>query len=442
MRVLPSLRIVALSATLACLAQAGQAASLFEAYRMARENDRQWRFAQARHLESREFVPQARSQLLPVVGVNASELSQTQQLTTAGVSRPEQQYPTSTRALTLRQPLLIARQLDGLRLAQARELQGDMNLLEEEQQLALRLADAYFNHLLSLDRKTALDAQKTFVMARLEAVTAALRSGQGTRTDVDEAAAELDRLRAQEIQLEQAARLTRRQLEIITGRPLEQVRPLGGAQFNADAFPLGPLDEVLAAALASNKALLAAGQEVEITRAALRQSSKGHLPTLDLVAQVNQGTGENQFFATTTNRSRSIGVQFALPLYSGGLTQSQVRQASAKLVQAEEQFESIANTLRVQVQTEHDGVRRGAALLVALQTAAKSAEQALLSSQKGQQAGVRTTLDVLRADSQRSQVRLELAQARYDLLRAWLKLRSLEGKLGEQALQQVSALMD
>ncbi|MFM8865364.1 MAG: TolC family protein, partial [Limnohabitans sp.] len=150
MRVLPSLRIVALSATLACLAQAGQAASLFEAYRMARENDRQWRFAQARHLESREFVPQARSQLLPVVGVNASELSQTQQLTTAGVSRPEQQYPTSTRALTLRQPLLIARQLDGLRLAQARELQGDMNLLEEEQQLALRLADAYFNHLLSL----------------------------------------------------------------------------------------------------------------------------------------------------------------------------------------------------------------------------------------------------------------------------------------------------
>lgn len=442
MRVLPSLRIVALSATLACLVQAGYAASLFEAYRMARENDRQWRLAQARHLESREFVPQARSQMLPAVGVSGTQLTQAQQLTTAGVSRPEQQYPTSTRALTLRQPLLIARQLDGLRQAQARELQGDMNLLEEKQQLALRLADAYFNHLLSLDTKAALDAQKTFVMARLEAVTAALRSGQGTRTDVDEAAAELDRLRAQEIQLEQAVRLTRRQLEIITGRPLEQVQPFGSTLFSVSALPLGPLDEVMASALASNQSLLAAGQEVEISRAALSQSAKGHLPTLDLLAQVNQGTGENQFFATTTTRSRSVGVQFSLPIYSGGMTQSQVRQASAKLAQAEEQLESIANALRVQVQTEHDGVRRGVALLAALQTAAQSAEQALLSSQKGQQAGVRTTLDVLRADSQRSQVRLELAQARYDMVRAWLKLRSLEGKLGEQDLQQVSELMD
>jgi protease secretion system outer membrane protein len=440
--VMPTLRVLVVMVSLNLYAQASHATNLMEAYRLARESDRQWRYAQARHLESREFIPQARSQLLPAVSVNASESRNNQQLTTGNVSRPEQKYPSSTRAVTMRQPLLITRQLDGLSQAEARARQADMNLLEEEQQLTLRLVDAYFNHLLSLDRKAALDAQKAFVTARLEAAIAALRAGQGTRNDVDDATAELDRLRANEIQVEQSTQLTRRQLEIITGRPLQEIRPLRTAGFNTDTLLVRSLEDVMVAALTSNRSLLAAREDVKIARASLSQIAKGHLPTLDLVVQANQGTGENQFFATTTSRNRSIALQFALPIYSGGLVQSQERQAAAKLTQAEEQVEGIANTLRVQIQTEHDGLRHKVALLTALQTAARSAEQALLSSQKGQIAGVRSTLDILRADSQRSQVKLELAQARYDLLKTWLKLKGLEGNLGEQELALINALID
>lgn len=437
-----SMRILAVMVSLTLVVQASHATSLLEAYSLARESDRQWRYAKARHLESREFISQARSQLLPAVSVSVSESLVNQQLTTGNVSYPEQKYPSSARAITMRQPLLMTRQLDGLSQAEARARQGDMNLLEEEQQLTLRLANAYFNYLLSLDSKAALDAQKAFVTARLEAAAAALRAGQGTRNDVDDATAELDRLRAQEIQLEQSSQHTRRQLEIITGHPLQEIRALRITGFNTDTLLVRPLEDVMVTALASNRSLLAAREDVEIARAALSQIAKGHLPTLDLVVQVSQGTGENQFFATTTSRIRSVALQFALPIYSGGLVQSQERQAAAKLIQAEEQVEGIANTLRVQVQTEHDGVRHKVALLTALQTAARSAEQALLSSQKGQMAGVRSTLDILRADSQRSQVRLELAQARYDLLKTWLKLKGLEGNLGEQELGLINALMD
>ena len=439
---LPRMRTWLVVVGLAGLAQAVPAASLLEAYRLARENDRQWRVAQARHLESREFVPQARSQLLPVIGLSASQSRQSQQLTTGSVTGAEQNYPSTARSLTLRQPLMVGRQMAALSQAEARSRQSDNTLLEEGQQLALRLVDAYFNHLLSLDRKAALDAQKAFVAARRDAAAAALRAGQGTRTDLDEASAELDRLRALEIQMEQAMQLTRRQLEIITARPIEAVRSLRLADFSTEGFAVRSLEETLGRALASNPSVQAAREDIEIARGALRQTSRGHWPSLDLVAQVSQGTGENQYFASTTNRNRSLGLQLSLPIYSGGLIQSQERQASARLTLAEEQLEATTNTLRVQVQTEHDAVRRGVALLAALQTAVKSAEQALVSSQRGQQAGVRSTLDVLRADSQRSQVRLELAEARYDLMRAWLKLRALEGGLGEAELGQVNALLD
>lgn len=437
-----TLRVLASIVGLTLLVQTSHATSLMEAHRLARENDRQWRHAQARHLESREFIPQARSQLLPSVSMSASESRINQQLTTGDFIRPEQKYPSSTRAVTMRQPLLMTRQLDGLNQAEARARQADMNLFEEEQQLTFRLAESYFNHLQSLDRKAALDAQKAFVMARLDAATAALRAGQGTRNDVDDANAELDRLRAQEIQIELSTQLTRRQLEIIVGRPLQGIRVLRVGGFKPDQLPVRPLEELMATALASNRTLLAAREDVDIARAALSQIAKGHLPSLDLVVQISQGTGENQFFASTSTRTRSVALQMALPIYSGGLIQSQERQALAKLKQAEEKAEQIADSLRVQVQTEHDGVRQKVALMAALQTAARSAEQALASSQKGQLAGVRSTLDILRADSQRSQVRLELAQVRYDLLKTWLKLKGLEGNLGEQELTLINALMD
>ena len=409
---------------------AAQAVDLQEAYRLARDNDRQWRVARARFEESREYRPQALAQMLPQVTAGASESRVRQELSTAGVTAPEQRYPSSTRSVTMRQPIIVARQLAGLEQADARARQGEFNLREEEHQLAVRVTSAYLEWLLSNDRRRALEAQKTFVTARLEGVKAMMRAGQGTRTDVDEATAELDRLRAQEIQAAQAVALNRRKLENLIGREAGDPAALRLERITPQSFPLLPLEETVQQSLANNAGLRGAREEVEMARAGLRAASKAHLPSLDLVAQYSNSTGENSYFASTGNRNLSVGVQLQMPIFSGGMISSQERQALARQTQAEEQFEYQQNAIRVQVQTEHHAVNQGLALVSALQTAVASAEQALLSSQKGQQAGVRTNLDILRAESQRWQTQVELAEARYQLVASWTRLQGLMGTLG------------
>lgn len=429
-----------LLAALVAASQAVHAVDLLEAYRLARDNDRQWRIARAKLDEDREYYPQARAQLLPVVNATASKLNVNQTLSTAGIAAPEQRYPSTSRSLTVRQPLMVARQLAGVSQALAKERQGEYEYLGEEQQLGVRVTGAYLEWLLALDRRATLEAQRSFVTARLQAATLALRAGQGTRTDIDDATAELDRLKAQAIQFDQAISLARRKLENIIGKEAGEPAALVVDRVTPEAFPLKALPEVLEAAQASNPIVLAAREEVVAARAALQAATRSHLPTLDLVAQYSNSTGENSYFASTANRSTSVGMQMTLPIFSGGAVTSQQRQALARLTQAEEQLELQSNNTRVQVQTEYQAVRQGLALVEALRTAVGSSEQAVLSNQKGFQAGTRSTLDVLRSESQRAQTLLELSEARYQLVAAWARLQGQLGTLNEADFERIATL--
>ena len=65
--------------------------------------------------------------------------------------------------------------------------------------------------------------------------------------------------------------------------------------------------------------------------------------------------------------------------------------------------------------------------IAALEQAVRSAETALESNQKSFEAGIRTTLDVLNAEQQKTTALRDLAQARYLYLVSLMRLRSLAG---------------
>lgn len=419
---------------------AAAATSLNQAYDLARQNDRQWRQAQARLRDAQELLPIARGALRPQVSLTAS-LSQIQQeLTTAGRTSPQQTYPSELQVLNVQQPLLRMRQVRGVERAQAQVDQAAMQLRAEEQQLAVRLVGTYLDALLAQDRRRLLDGQLALVSNRLAAAQAGLRAGQGTRNDVDDARAELDRIRAQSIQVDQGIAVARRQVELLIGTAPGELDRLNLERFDPAQLEVPSLESAIEAALRNNPQVLAAQQEVRAAAAALSQAESDHLPTLDLVAQMRKSTAENAFFASTSTRSTSVGVQLSLPLYSGGTITAQARQAAARLEQTTEAFELASNKVRIDAQTEHNAVIQGRALIEALKTSVASAEEALKSSRRGQQAGVRSLLDVLRAESLLIQAELDLAQARYSYLAAWIKLQGLMGVLKPEVVAQLSAL--
>jgi len=407
---------------------------------MAKKNDPQWRIANAKFRESQEYLPQAYSQLLPNVSFTNNSSTVVQQLSTGATQSPQQTYPSNSKVLSLRQPLFRGSQMLGLTSAKAQTEQAAFYFQDETQQVTIRVVEAYFNLLLATDRKVLLNSQKELVNTRLKAAIAGLRAGQGMRTDVDEANAELSKILADEIQVNQAISVAKVQMELLTGTSISALYPLNLNKFKSFAFAQQSPEQLFELASSSNPKLRAQKLDIQIAKTQMQQAEAGHLPTLDLTGQINVTTGENIFFTSTTNNSRIVGVQLNVPLYAGGLVNSQVRQALAKLEQAQEQLSLSSNNLRVQIHKESSAVQEGIKRVEAFEVAVDSAKQAVISNQKGVLAGTRTEFDVLRNLNQLTQVQLDLSRSRYELIGAWVRLKSYLGALDNEFLEEISLI--
>jgi TolC family type I secretion outer membrane protein len=361
-----------------------------------------------------------------------------QQLSSGATQSPEQTYPSSSKVLSLRQPLFRGKQMLGLTSAQAQTEQAAFYFQDETQQVTQRVVEAYLNLLLATDRKAFLDSQKELVNTRLKAAIAGLRAGQGMRTDVDEAKAELSKILADEIQVNQAISVAKLQMELLTGARISALEPLNLNKFKSLAFARQSSEQLFELAGANNPKLRAQKLDIEIAEALIRQAETGHQPTLDLTAQVNRTTGESSYFTSTKNNSRIVGLQLNVPLYAGGLVNSQVRQALAKLEQAQEQLSLSSNNLRVQIHKESSAVQEGIKRVEAFEVAVDSAKQAVISNQKGVLAGTRTEFDVLRNLNQLTQVQLDLSRSRYELIGAWFRLKSYLGAVDDEFVEEMS----
>jgi TolC family type I secretion outer membrane protein len=406
----------------------------------ASQNDPQWLLANAKFRESQEYLPQAYAQLLPSVSYTNNSNKVVQQLTNGASLSPEQRYPSSSKVLSLRQPIFRTRQLIGVESARVQAEQASYYFKDEAQLMRLRIVDAYINLLLANDRKVFLESQKQLVDSRLKAAMAGLRVGQGVRTDVDEAQAELSKILADEIQVRQAILVAKLQVELLTGSAVSDLSPLSLSRFKEQSFMQMTADQLFDRALQSNPRLQAQRLDVQIAEALLKQAESGHHPTLDLTAQVNQSTGESSYFVSTKNNSQVLGLQLTIPIYSGGLVNSQIRQSLSKLDQAREQISLVTNNLRLQVFKESSAISEGIKRVEAFEKAVESSKQAVTSNQKGVLAGTRTEFDVLKNLNQLTQVQVELSRARYELISSWVKLSSLLGVVDEQFVEKLSGL--
>ena len=402
--------------------------TLQEAVDLAYKNDRGWRIAKSKNLEAQEFVPRALSQLLPSLSVNLNSNQVSQQLTNGSVISPEQRYPSQTKFINLRQPLLISRQLENLNLAKYQELQAGFLKLDESQQLLVRVVSAYFDAVSERTKFDLVKSQRKELETKFAAAVSSLKAGQVSQIDVDEVNVRLDITKSNELKLEQSYKLALKQLENIVGVNVSKIENHDLSIKKIVLLNPEPLNAYIEKYFSGSPKIQIQRREIEIAEANLKVALKGHLPTFDLIAQVGRSNGENTYFTNTKNDNKFIGVQLNFPLYSGGSTQSQIRTYVAKLEQAKEQFELTADNLRTQIQKEHDSLTYNIKMVTTLDLALKSADQILLSNKKGVSAGTKSSLDVLQAENQRLEVFLNLTQAQHESLKAWIRLMSILGE--------------
>jgi outer membrane protein len=193
-------------------------------------------------------------------------------------------------------------------------------------------------------------------------------------------------------------------------------------------------------ALVQNLRVAAAGAAVETAREEIDRQAAGHLPTLDLVGSHGFATAGGRFGNVDTDGT-SIGVQLALPIFSGGAVVSQTREAVERHEQTEEQMEQIRRASYRQTREAYLGVMAGISRIKALKQAVQSSEVSVASTQAGLEVGTRTAVDVVVTQQALFRTRRDYARARYDYLLDTLRLKLAAGTLAAGDLNAINGFL-
>ena len=428
-------RILLALAFCAALPQA-YAADLVTLYRDARVSDPAWQAARAQYLASIEKLPQARSGYLPLINGSASFFRNDVGLQIA----PDENYNTKTYAVTLSQP--IFRRQNWIAIDQARQqvLQAEAVLASAQQDMGLRLAQAYFDVLLAQDNVALSGTQKTAIDQQLAQAKRNFEVGTATIVDTLEAQARFDQSVAKEIADVNDLEVKRRALQVLLGKIPDGLTPLREPLALAEPRP-NDIEAWVKAATDSSFTVAVARANYEFFREEVARQRAGHLPTLDLSAsysRVDNPQNATPGIVGPVSNTTSIGVVLSVPIYAGGLTQSRVREALAFRDKAEQDLENTVRSTAQAVRTNFLNVTSGIAQVRALEQALASTQSQLDSTILGRDVGVRTSVDVLNAQQQVFQTRRDLQQARYNYLMSTLRLKAAAGVLTDADIEEVN----
>ncbi len=431
------------ASTPAALAAQAAPLTLSQAYRAAMEQDATIRAARASTDARRERLPQARSALLPNISASVSRNNNHLESTTPGVGgvplQDDQRYTSSSRALTLRQPIFRPYQIADYRQAKAQVADANAMLDKETQNVAVRVASAYLEALLAQDQLSLVLAQKSTLTTQLDAARKRFTAGAGVRTDIDETQAKLDMTTAQELEARQNVGYTKRALQVLVNAPVTAIAPLDDKKLKLLPPDPARLEDWTQRAELSSPEIRSLTAQREAARYEIDKARSGHLPTLDAIAQWSISDSDNVTRINSRYDNKAVGLQLSIPIFSGGQVSSQARQAVADLERAEQALEAMRRDLGQRIEHEYRGITEGVARVGALEQAVRSSEIMVQSNKRSYEGGSRTLLDVLNAEDQRVGALRDLAQARYQYMLARIRLQALAGTADETTIDETNA---
>jgi outer membrane protein len=442
-------------------AASAQAEDLKSVYERALANDPQIREADALRRAAREARPQAWAAILPQISGSASKTRA--DTTSSGQFPQEQRLPTGQTvvlnflssstsepetdrwSLDLRQSLISWDNWVAIKRASRQVAQAEADFQAADQQLIVRVAEAYFNVLAAQDTVDAQSSALEAISRQLEQAEKRFEVGLIAVTDVQEAKAARDSAAAAVIAAKRQLASTEEFLREITAEKYAELAKPG------ESMPLKspePADEAqwVERSMEQNLALVSSRLAAEIARDNVRAAFGGHLPELDLVASksstdqsspINFSSG-NVGLRTSDSDDESYSLQVTMPIFSGGATQSRVRQSEFQWRAARERLMRVSRQTERQARDAYLGVISEISRVNALRQALESNQTALKATEAGYEVGTRTAVDVLEARRSLTQAQTNYSRSRYDYILNVLRLRFASGTLDRATLEEVN----
>ncbi len=457
-------RTLPLAILLSC-AGAAHAEDLLQIYQQARNSDPTLAGAQATKLSTDEVVTQARAQLLPQIGIDLS-LSRsrsgsngtsqialdpsdpTDTVTVDGITRTT--YTRNTSA-SLNQSILDISKWTALKASRYTAQAGAATYDAAQQQLMIDTAQAYFNVLSALDALRFADANEKALARQYEQARQRFDVGLAAITDVNDAKAQHDQAVATVISNKNAVDTAREAVRQLTNQEPGEFKHL------REELPLDhPTPDDPAAwvdvALKHNPALQSASLQVDAANANINSARAGHLPTITGSLSYGRaqtwgdthygGVGSSAIYAGDPRWGSTVSLNLSVPLFSGGYTQSRVRQSIHQRDFAQDQFEVGRRQVEANTRNSYRSVIAGASEVEATRAAVVSAQSSVEATQAGYEVGTRTIVDVLISQQTLLQAQSAYSSARHNFVMNGLRLKQAAGVIELKDLEAINALLD
>ena len=436
-----------------------RAENLIEVYQAAVRGDPVLREAEARRMAALEAKPQARGLLFPQADVTGQYASRSGDSTalflrqnddgSVALAQSDQSAESDFWNYEARvtQSLFRWDQWQALKRADATVAVAEANYRAAQQNLLVRVSTAYFDVLAAEDTLAAAQATLEALSRQLEQADKRFEVGLIAITDVQEARAAHDSATAGVIAAKRTLATTQEALRELTNetyttlaKPAEQM-PLNQPE---PANEQGWVDR----ALEDNLSVIAARLETEVAARDVKVARAGHFPTVELFATYNEfdsdATQTNNGVtqpADATQTEDMVGVQVTVPIFSGGVTQSRVRESVYLQRASREKLEGTMRSAERETRDAYLGVLAEKARVQALAQAVKSSQTALEATEAGFEVGTRTTVDVLAARRTLFEAQRDYARSRYDYLINIVRLESAAGGLVQDDLAAINTFL-
>jgi len=425
-----------------------QEKDLLMLYQQALSYDASISSARFQNEATHELISQGRSLFLPNINMKAGydEKNNKRKIYTnidnALLSGKEADYNSYDYGITITQPLFDYSAFAKYKQILTQTSLSDKQLIYSQQDLMYRISLFYFESLMAKDQVDLLQAQRAAIQEQMLQAKAKYDAGLISIIDINEAKTKAAVVEAQQISAIHKYKIKKRQIQSLTGELPGKLKVLNPTiSFEQIDTPIESwvsiaTENSLELGIKEDEIIIA-GREIDIKQA-------GHYPTVNAIASRSRNWDKGGYpYGTTANKgarsfSDVLGVQINIPIFSGGLTSSMVREAKLLKNKVEQDAEYLRRQVELRVRENYLNLKATFEQIESYKQALESSKLQLESTKIGFDEGLRNSVDILVAQQVFFNARKDILESRYNYLMNLINLKLSVGILTMQDLDEIN----
>lgn len=407
-----------------------QAFDLFDAWQAAINYSADFSAAQSERDAQKEQLAQTRAALLPQV--NGNYIYQKQPPSLSSTTQTHGWNVQASQAL-----------FDKTKWAQYQQGKitanmADWQLENVKEDLLFNVAKAYFQVLLVEDKLVSIEKEKEAYAMQIRQSKALFEKGAATILDTNEAQAGYEAARAKKVSAMTDLLVAQNNLANITGLDPKQIKRLRHTDFG-DLLGKTSKADWINTAQKNNPEWQQQKLALENAKQAYIAAKAENWPKLTINGGYQDNHQIQQFYGLdhgTRSKGGIVTVQLSMPLFTGGLIHSKIKEAAAKEQQNKFLLIATERKIELNVNQAYQTTLGNLYQIQAQQQLLKANSVKLEATQLGRKVGIRSNLDELQALQAKADAEQKLAEAQYGYITTYIQLLQSAGILTEPTEQK------